>query len=44
MYIYWGTKVWYIYINSVVIKKQINKYKNICLVKYEVFGYQNTKK
>ena len=29
----------------VVIKEQIkNKYKKICLVKFEVLGYQNTKK
>ena len=43
--IYWGTKVWNIDINFVVIKKQIkNKYKNICLVKFEVLGYENTKK
>ena len=42
--IYWGTKVWNIDINFVVIKIQIKQYKNICLVKFEVLGYQNTKK
>ena len=43
--IYWGTKVWNIDINVVVIKKQIkNRYKDICLVKFEVLGSQNTKK
>ena len=37
--LYWGTKVWNIDINVVVIKK----YTNICLIKFEVLGYQNTK-
>ena len=37
-------KVWNIDINLVVIKKQKNIYKDICLVKFEVLGYQNTKK
>ena len=42
---YWGTKVWNIDINFVVIKKQIkNKHKNTCLVKFEVLSSQNTKK
>ena len=37
--------MWNIDINFVVIKKQIkNKYKSICLVKFEVLGYQNMKK
>ena len=43
--IYWGTKVWNIDINFVVIKKQIkNRYKDTCLVKFEVLGSQNTQK
>ena len=43
--VYWGTKVWNIDINFVVIKhKYKNKSKNVCLVKCEVLGYQNTQK
>ena len=43
--IYWGTTVWNIDINFVVLKKkQIKKSKNLCLVKFEVLGYKNTQK
>ena len=44
-FIYLGTKVSNIEINFVVFKKKkINKSKNICLVKFEVFGYKNVQK